>query len=129
MSLFKVLGIASSALGAQSVRMNTTASNLANADSVSSNVDNAYKSKQVVFESMPDGKLKVSAIVESKQVPLRVYDPSHPLADKEGYLTKSNVNPIEEMINMISASRSYQTNVEVLNTTKQMILKTLELGK
>lgn len=129
MSLFNALGIAASVLSAQSTRMNTTASNMANADSVSSPDGNPYRSKQVVFEALPDGKVKVSSIVESAAPVKLVYDPSHPLADKDGYITQSNVNPIEEMINMMSAARSYQTNVEVLNTTKQMLIKTLEIGK
>lgn len=129
MNLFNVLGIASSVLTAQSMRMNTTASNMANADSVAAPGTEPYKSKQVVFESMPDGKVKVSAIVESAAPAKMVYDPAHPMADSNGYVAHSNVNPVEEMINMMSAARSYQSNVEVLNTTKQMLLKTLEIGK
>lgn len=129
MSLFNALGIAASVLTAQSTRMNTSASNMANADSVSSPGTEPYKSKQVVFESMPGGKVKVSAIVESTAPAKMVYDPAHPMADANGYVAHSNVNPVEEMINMMSASRSYQSNVEVLNTTKQMLLKTLEIGK
>ena len=129
MSLFNALGIAASVLSAQSTRMNTTASNLANADSVSAPGTQPYKSKQVVFEAKADGKVKVSMIVGSAAPAKMVYDPSHPMANQDGYVTQSNVNPIEEMINMMSAARSYQTNVEVLNTTKNMLVKTLEIGK
>jgi flagellar basal-body rod protein FlgC len=135
MSLFNIFDIASSAMAAQSTRLNTVASNLANADSTSAPGAPAYRSKQVVFQSVPlagaDGpaKVAVAGIVES-DAPLRsVFDPKHPMADGEGYVQLPNVNVVEEMVNMLSASRSYQTNVEIMNTAKTMLLKTLTLGQ
>jgi flagellar basal-body rod protein FlgC len=135
MSLFNIFDIASSAMAAQSTRLNTVASNLANADSTAAPGAPAYRSKQVVFQSVPlavDGgpaKVAVAGIVES-DAPLRsVFDPKHPMADGEGYVQLPNVNVVEEMVNMLSASRSYQTNVEIMNTAKTMLLKALTLGQ
>jgi flagellar basal-body rod protein FlgC len=137
MSLFSVFNIAGSALSAQNVRLNTTASNLANAESVSSSTNETYRARQPVFAQMmnefaEDGEsvgVRVLGIVES-QAPLRSeYRPDHPLANDEGYVFKPNVNVVEEMANMISASRSHQTNVEVMNTAKQMLLRTLSMGQ
>lgn len=137
MSLFSVFNIAGSALSAQNVRLNTTASNLANAESVSSSTNETYRARQPVFAQMmdefaEDGEsvgVRVLGIVES-QAPLRSeYRPDHPLANEEGYVFKPNVNVVEEMANMISASRSHQTNVEVMNTAKQMLLRTLSMGQ
>lgn len=137
MSLFSVFNIAGSALSAQNVRLNTTASNLANAESVSSSTNETYRARQPVFAQMmdefaEDGEsvgVRVLGIVES-QAPLRSeYRPDHPLANEEGYVFKPNVNVVEEMANMISASRSHQTNVEVINTAKQMLLRTLSMGQ
>ena len=136
MSLFNVFDITGSALAAQNVRLNTTASNLANAESVSSSTGETYRARQPVFAQMlgefdspQTAGVRISGIVES-QAPLRQeYQPDHPLANEEGYIFKPNVNVIEEMANMISASRSYQTNVEVLNTAKQLMLRTLSMGE
>ncbi|MNZ47593.1 Flagellar basal-body rod protein FlgC [compost metagenome] len=134
MSMFNVFDIAGSALSAQSQRMNVTASNLANADSVAGPDGQAYRAKQVLFETQVQGSsdiggVRVSRVVED-QAPLRQeYRPEHPLADAQGYVSLPNVEPVHEMVNMISASRSYQANVEVMNTSKQLMLKTLTLGE
>lgn len=133
MSLMKILDISSSAVSAQSQRLNVVASNLANAESVAGPDGQAYKARQVVFQSatnaaVPAG-VKVTGIVEDDTPGKRIFDPKHPMADAEGYITQSNVNTVEEMVNMISASRSYQNNVEVMNTTQQLLLKTLQLGQ
>lgn len=136
MSLFNVFQVSSSAMTAQSMRLNTVASNLANADSIISSDGQPYRSKQVVFMATPMGNagdastgVRVTQIVESAAPPRMVYDPANPLADERGYVAMSNVDPVEEMVNMISASRSYQTNVEVMNTAKQMLLRTLQIGQ
>lgn len=134
MSMFSIFDISGSALTAQAQRMNVTASNLANADSVAGPDGEAYRAKQVMFESASQhssgvGGVRVSSVVED-DAPMRMeYRPEHPLANEEGYVTMPNVEPVHEMINMISASRSYQANVEVLNTSKQLMLKTLTLGE
>lgn len=133
MSLFNVFNISGSAMSAQSQRLNTVASNLANADSATSADGKPYKAKQVVFSAIasnsPDANaVKVDRIVEDASPPKIVYDPKHPLADKNGYVTMPNVNVTEEMVNMISASRSYQNNVETMNAAKTMLLKTLTIG-
>jgi flagellar basal-body rod protein FlgC len=137
MPSFSVFDIAGSAMSAQSLRLNTTASNLANADSASSSTGATYRARHPVFAAVFDGArtggaavgVQVRGIVES-QAPLRSqYAPEHPLADGQGYLHLPNVNVVEEMANMISASRSYQSNVEVINTSKQMLLRTLSLGQ
>jgi flagellar basal-body rod protein FlgC len=134
-NMFNVFGIAGSALTAQSVRLNTVSSNLANADSVTSANGQPYRAKQVVFEVRPISQggeangVRVTQIVESA-APLRTtYDPTNPAANKEGYVQMPNVNVVEEMVNMISASRSYQTNAEMMNTAKQLMLKTLSIGQ
>lgn len=136
MSLFNVFQVASSAMTAQSMRLNTTASNLANADSVISADGKPYRSKQVVFEATQMGSggdsskgVRVRQIVEDASPPRMVYDPKNPAADEKGYVAFSNVNVVEEMTNMISASRSYQTNIEVMNTAKTMMLRTLSIGQ
>ncbi len=135
MSLMSVFNISSSAMNAQSVRLNTTASNLANAESVSSTEAGAYRSRQAVFETVMNnvtGEVKgvaVAGVVQSDVPVMKQYSPGNPLADKEGYIYRSNVNTLEEMANMISASRSYQNNVEVMNTSKQMLISTLRLGQ
>lgn len=129
-----IFQIAASAMAAQSQRMNTTASNLANADSVSGPDGQPYRAKQVVFEMAPSGGqgiggVRVARVVDDPS-PLRMqHDPKNPLANAEGYVAMPNVNVVEEMVNMISASRSYQANVEVLNTAKTMMLKTLTIGQ
>jgi flagellar basal-body rod protein FlgC len=139
MSLFNIFDIAGSNLSAQSLRLNTTASNMANADTVSSTPQQAYRARQPVFAAVMNAlggdpqetnvAVKVLGIVES-QAPVRSqYEPNNPLADARGYVYTSNVNPIEEMANMISASRSYQSNLEVINTSKQLMLRTLAMGQ
>lgn len=137
MSLFNVLNIAGSALDAQSKRLNIVASNLANAESTTSSTGEPYRARQIVFQAVPVGgnQLKNGATVRVKQVsedlspPRRVYDPKHPTADKQGYVTYPNVNAVDEMVNMISASRSYQTNVDVITTTKAMLGRLLTIGQ
>lgn len=137
MSLFKVIDVAGTAMNAQSVRLNVTASNLANAGSVSGNPDKVYRAKHPVFSSFQDALaeqsgvtgVRLDGIVES-QAPLSVrYQPDHPEADENGNVYVSNVNTVEEMVNMISASRSYKNNVEIINTTKDLLLQTLNLGR
>lgn len=134
MSMFKIFGVSGSAIGAQSQRLNVVASNLANADAVSGPDGQAYKARQVVFQTQPLGDaasqgVQVAQVVELDTPGRRTYDPKHPSADAEGYVTHSNVNPVEEMVNMIAASRSYQNNVEVMNTAKSLLLKTLQMGQ
>lgn len=129
-----IFAIAGSAMTAQSQRMSTTASNLANADSVAGPDGQPYRARQVVFEMAPTngqgiGGVKVARVIEDPSPMRMVHDPKSPLANAEGYVTMPNVNVVEEMVNMISASRSYQANVEVLNTAKTMMLKTLTIGQ
>jgi flagellar basal-body rod protein FlgC len=137
MGLFSIFDIAGSGLSAQSLRLNLTASNLANADSASSSTNQTYRARQPVFAAVLDGAggtagaagVRVLGVVES-QAPLRMqYAPGHPLADAAGYIHLPNVNVVEEMANLISASRSYQSNLEVINTSKQLLLRTLTLGQ
>ena len=134
MSMFSIFNVSGSAISAQSQRLNVVASNLANVDAVAGPDGKAYKARQVVFQTAPMGAdsaagVRVSTIQESNTPGKRIHDPSHPLADAEGYVSHSNVNAVEEMVNMISASRSYQNNVEVMNTAKQLLLKTLQMGQ
>jgi flagellar basal-body rod protein FlgC len=137
MSMLNIFNVAGSAISAQSQRLNVVASNLANADTVAGPDGQAYKARQVTFQTQLVGAsqddaasagVSVSTISESQTPGRRVHDPKHPLADAGGYVTYSNVNPVEEMVNMISASRSYQNNVEVMNTAKTLLLKTLQIG-
>ena len=134
MSMFSIFNVSGSAVSAQSQRLNVVASNLANADAVAGPDGQGYKARQVIFETVPMGSdassgVKVSSIKESNDPLKRVHNPGHPAADADGYVTQSNVNPVEEMVNMISASRSYQNNVEVMNTAKSLLLKTLQMGQ
>ena len=134
MSLFNVFNVAGSAMSAQSQRLNVVTSNLANADSVTSSDGTPYKAKQVIFSAVPvagtaSTAVKVNEVVEDSNPPKLMYDPKHPMADEKGYVAMPNVNVVEEMVNMISASRSYQNNVEVMNAAKTMLLKTLTLGQ
>ena len=134
MSLFDIFSVAGSAMNAQSQRLNAVASNLANADSAVSANGEAYRAKQVVFAATPVGAngatgVNVAAVIDDPSPMKLVYDPKNPLADDKGYVTMPNVNVVEEMVNMISASRSYQSNVEMMNTTKTLLLKTLNLGQ
>ena len=132
--MFSIFSVSGSAISAQSQRLNVVASNLANADAVAGPDGQGYKARQVMFETVPMGSdasagVKVSRILESREPMHKVHNPTHPQADAQGYVTQSNVNPIEEMVNMISASRSYQNNVEVMNTAKSLLLKTLQIGQ
>ncbi len=134
MSMFKIFDVSGSAASAQTQRLNVVASNVANADTVAGPDGQAYKARQVVFQSLLMGEatstgVQVSQVIESQNEGRRVHDPKHPGADAQGYVTYSNVNPIEEMVDMISASRSYQNNVEVMNTAKGLLLKTLQMGQ
>jgi flagellar basal-body rod protein FlgC len=133
MSDMRIFNIAASALTAQSARLNAVASNLANADSVVGADGQPYRAKQVVFKATPvEGGgigVRVTQVVDSA-APLRMqYDPANPAADEKGYVAMPNVNVVEEMVNMISASRAYQTNAEVMNTTKALMAKTLAIGQ
>ena len=133
MSLFNIFNVSGSAMSAQAQRLNTVASNLANADSATSATGQAYRAKQVVFEAVPtEGGgtgVKVQQVVEDASPLKQVYDPKHPMADDKGYVAMPNVNVVDEMVNMLSASRSYQTNVETMNAAKSLLLKTLTLGQ
>lgn len=139
MSLSRIFDISTSAISAQSQRLNVVASNLANADAVAGPDGKAYKARQVVFQTQGQGAgqdgdptqagVKVSQVVEDNSPGKRVYEPNHPLADGEGYITESNVNVVDEMVNMMSASRSYQNNIDVMNTARQLLSKTLQLGQ
>ncbi len=134
MSLFNVFKISGSAMSAQSQRLNTVASNLANADSVTSANGKPYQSKQVVFKAVEDSQrgmssVKVDKVIEDTSPAKMVYDPKHPMANADGYVSMPNVNVTEEMVNMISASRAYQNNVDTMNAAKSMLLKTLSMGQ
>lgn len=133
MSLFNIFNVSGSAMSAQAQRLNTVASNLANADSATSSTGEAYRAKAVVFEAVPQQSgataVRVREVVEDPSPLKQVYDPKHPLADEKGYVAMPNVNVVDEMVNMLSASRSYQTNVETMNAAKNMLLKTLTLGQ
>ena len=138
MSMFKIFDVAGSAVSAQSQRLNVVASNLANADTVAGPDGQAYKARQVVFQTVlmgtraqPEGAagVMVSTVQEDNTPGRRVHDPKHPSADADGYVTYSNVNAVEEMVNMISASRSYQNSIEMMNTARSLLQKTLQLGQ
>jgi len=137
MSLFNVIDVAGSAMNAQSVRLNVTSSNLANAGSVSGDPEKVYRSRQPIFESFQQSLadqsgiagVRMTGIVESS-APLQMrYQPDHPEADEDGNVYVSNVNNVAEMVNMLSASRSYKNNVEIINTTKDLLMHTLSLGR
>ncbi len=141
MSLFNVFNVAGSALNAETIRLNTTASNLANAESVNGDESKVYRARHPVFQTMMntdeagyDGQpaavgVRVLGVVESKAPATMRYQPDHPLANKDGYVFMSNVNSIEEMTNMISANRSFATNVEAINTARDLLLKTIAMGR
>jgi flagellar basal-body rod protein FlgC len=141
MAITNIFDIAGSGMSAESVRLNTVASNLANADSVSSSPQSAYKARYPVFQAVQDAlagtgptgaadaSVKVDGIVQSTTPGTASYDPGNPLADANGYVYSSNVNTVEQMADMISASRSYQNDADVLNTSKQLMLDTLKLGQ
>jgi flagellar basal-body rod protein FlgC len=137
MSLFKIFDTAASGMSAQSLRLNLVSSNMANADAVSSSIDQTYRARQPVFQTLldqtnPDAAasgVRMAGVVESQAPLVQEYAPDHPLANEEGYIFRPNVNMVEEMANMLSASRSYQGNVEVANSAKQLLLATLRMGQ
>lgn len=140
MALDSIFGIAGTALNAQLTRMNATASNLANAGTVSATEKDAFRAKRPVFQALVDaqmthagaayvGGVKVARITDDAAPPLRVADPKNPLADKDGYVYKSNISEETEMVEMMAAARSYQNNVEVINTARQLMMRTLDITK
>lgn len=138
MSMYNIFNIAGSALSANSVMLNTTASNMANANSVSSNTGDTYQAKLPVFETVYQASrmnktnlpgVRVKEVISSQAEPIRKHSPEHPMADQDGYIYMANINVVEEMANMIAASRAYQTNLQVANTAKQLLQKTLTLGQ
>ncbi len=140
MSIDNIFGIGGTALNAQLIRMNTTASNLANAGTTAATEDLAYRGKRTVFKALMDesmthpgaeyiGGVKVDKIVDDKKPIPKVYDPNNPLADKEGFVYQANVNEVNEMVDLMAASRSYQNNVEVVNTARELMMRTIELIK
>jgi flagellar basal-body rod protein FlgC len=140
MSSFRIFDIAGSGMSAQSVRLNTVASNLANAESVSGDAKTAYRARHPVFEAVraqlagqrgvdPGAAVRVASITEDTRAPEMRYQPGNPLANADGYVFAPNVNAVEEMVDMISASRAYQNNVEIMNASKDLLLATLRLGQ
>ncbi|MBT8136700.1 MAG: flagellar basal body rod protein FlgC [Gammaproteobacteria bacterium] len=137
MSMFSIFEIAGSGIAAQSVRLNVTASNLANADMVAGSPDEVYRARQPVFSTWMDSLspdpsaagVRVNGITTSDVAPQKTYQPGHPSADQDGFVYGSNVDTVEEMVNMMSASRSYQNNIEILNTTKELLLRTINMGR
>jgi len=132
--MFSIFEISSSAMSAQSQRMNATASNMANADSVAGPNGEPYRAKHVMFQAQSQGGselggVRVTEVVESDAPPRMEYRPEHPLANEEGYVAMPNVDPVDEMVDMIAASRSYQANVEVMNTSKSLMRQTLTIGQ
>ena len=137
MSLNNLFGIAGSALNAQTIRMNITSSNLANASTVSSSEKNAFKATRAIFKTILDeefstakgsneGGVKVDGLMSDLAPIVKIKQPGHPLADKEGFIYQSNVNEMGEMIDMMAASRSYQNNIEVINTARQLMMRTID---
>ncbi len=137
MSSFKIFDIAGSGMTAQGLRMSVVASNLANVDAVSSSMNQTYRARQPVFQTVLDELsgdtqavgVRMAGVVESQAPLVREYSPHHAMADEEGYIYRPNVSVVEEMANMISASRAYQNNVEVVNATRQMLSATINLGR
>jgi len=138
MSTFNVFDIASSGMNAQNLRLNLVASNISNAHSISSSINEVYKSRQPIFAAELQNSLEknkeavgvtMKGVVESEAEPIMEYLPNHPMANPDGYIFKPNINMVEEMANMMSASRAYQNNVEVFNTSKQLITQTLRMGQ
>jgi flagellar basal-body rod protein FlgC len=140
MSLFNVFNVSGSALNAETVRLNTTASNMANAESVSGDPSKVYRARQPVFQTMMDDSaldsdgedasagVRVLGVIESTTPPIERYEPNNPQANKDGYIYMSNVNSIEEMTNMISANRAFATNIDAINTARDLLLKTISMG-
>lgn len=134
MSLFKVFDIASSAMTSQSQRLNVVASNLANSDSATSSTGEPYRSRQVVFSTIQNtnkdpGGVKVAGVVHDPSPMKEIFEPNHPMAKENGFVTMPNVNVVDEMVNMMSASRSYQNSIDMMNTTKNLLQKTLSIGQ
>ena len=138
MSLFKAIDIAATSLDAQSIRLNTISSNLANANAVSGSEDQTYRARYPVFQTMlddateafgPSAGVHVTEIQLSQQAVRREFAPAHPLANDEGFIFRPAVNSVQEMANMMEASRAYQDSIEAMNTAKQLILRTLTLGR
>jgi|TARA_B110000967_G_scaffold55142_1_gene56517 flagellar basal-body rod protein FlgC len=140
MSINNIFGIAGSALNAQMVRMNSTASNLANASTVASSAEEAFKAKRPVFQALLSeqqtnqgsqyvGGVKVAEVIEDQTAGGKIYDPSNPKADENGLIYLSNVNEVSEMVDMMASARSYQNNVEVINTARELMMRTLDLTK
>tara|TARA_B110000046_G_C13024129_1_gene412844 strand:+ start:4993 stop:5418 length:426 start_codon:yes stop_codon:yes gene_type:complete len=140
MSLNNIFGIAGTALNAQMVRMNSTASNMANAGTIASSADDAYKAKRPVFETLLNeqmttqgaqfvGGVRVSGMVDDSTPNIKMHDPGNPKADKDGFVFMSNVNEVTEMVEMMGAARSYQNNVEVVNTARELMMRTLDITK
>jgi flagellar basal-body rod protein FlgC len=137
MSMFKIFDTAATGMSAQSLRLNLVASNMANADAVSSSIEQTYRARQPVFQALLDqanpesaaSGVKMTGVVESQSPLVQEYAPDHPLANEEGYIFRPNVNLVEEMANMMSASRSYQSNVEVANAAKQLLIATIQMGQ
>ena len=137
MSMFSIFDIAGSGMAAQTVRLNTTASNMANADVAGSDPDSVYRARQPVFSTWLDplnpdpssAGVRVVRIATSDAAPQKFHQPGHPNADAEGYVWRPNVDTVEEMVNMMSAARTYQNNVEILNTTKDLLMRTLNIGR
>ncbi len=138
MALYNIFNIAGSALSANSVLLNTTASNMANANSVTSNTDESYRAKHPVFATMYQTSrvnqasmpgVRVTDIISSTAEPIKKHSPEHPMADEDGYIYMANINVVEEMANMITATRAYQTNLQVADTAKKLLSATLKLGQ
>ena len=139
MSMFDIFHVSGSAVSAQAQRLNVVASNLANADTVAGPDGQPYRARQVVFQTLLVGAtgparggapgVRVSQVAEDATPGRRIHDPKHPQADADGYVTYSNVNTVEEMVNMISASRSYQNNIDVMSTARSLLQKTLQMGQ
>jgi len=140
MSIGNIFGIAGSAMNAQLVRMNSTASNMANAGTVSSSPEEAYKGKRAVFEALLYehqltqgaqylGGVKIAGMVDDQAPTKKMHDPGNPMADKDGFVYGSNVNEVSEMVEMMGAARSYQNNVEVVNTARELMMRTLDITK
>jgi len=140
MAIDNIFGIGGTALNAQLIRMNTTASNLANAGTTASSEQEAFRGKRTVFKALMDqemthagaqyvGGVKVDKIVDDQKPIPKVYDPNNPMSDKDGFVYQSNVNEVTEMVDMMAASRSYQNNVEVVNTARELMMRTLEVIK
>ena len=140
MSMEQMFSVAGSALSAQLTRLNATASNIANASNVASSEEEAYRGKRVVFRTLVEnemvgtetnfaGSVTVEGLVNDPSLPIRMYAPENPIANEDGYVFKSNVDEMQEMIELTAASRAYQSNIEVLSTAKQMMMRTLEVMK